>query len=366
MTQNNCDILVIGGGIFGIYTALYFSEKGYKVTILEKDTELMSKGTSNNQLRIHNGYHYPRSLYTSLNSNKYFKRFSTEFHHCINDQFQSIYCVSKKLSLCDSQQFENFCNSSKIHYEKTSFDFINYKEIESSYITEEYVYDTQLLKQEFLKRLNASKVIVKMECSIKGQEKNEQQFTVFTNQGNFSANTVINATYSSINSVNDLFGFKPHSLKYELCEIVVCKLDPKFRDFSITVMDGPFFSLMPDGKTGYHTLSSVRFTPHKTSTKSDHNFDDLLAEYEKAAADSKAPVNSNFEFMKRELQKFTKGIDVEFISSRYSIKPILTVSEISDSRPTLIHKHNSKPNFYSILSGKVNTIFDVESIDFDQ
>ena len=30
-------------------------------------------------------------------------------------------------------------------------------------------------------------------------------------------------------------------------------------------MDGPFFSVMPFGKTGMHSLTSVTFTPHLTS-----------------------------------------------------------------------------------------------------
>ncbi len=39
----------------------------------------------------------------------------------------------------------------------------------------------------------------------------------------------------------------------------------RLKNTGITVMDGPFFSLMPFGQTGLHSLTSVTFTPHETS-----------------------------------------------------------------------------------------------------
>ena len=38
-------------------------------------------------------------------------------------------------------------------------------------------------------------------------------------------------------------------------------------------MDGPFFSVMPYGNTGYHSLTSVTFTPHYTSREVLPSFD---------------------------------------------------------------------------------------------
>lgn len=45
------------------------------------------------------------------------------------------------------------------------------------------------------------------------------------------------------------------------------------KDVGLTVMDGPFFSLMPFGLTGLHSLSAVHFTPHKTSFEKLPHFD---------------------------------------------------------------------------------------------
>ena len=37
-------------------------------------------------------------------------------------------------------------------------------------------------------------------------------------------------------------------------------------------------------------------------------------------------------------------------------------SEIDDSRPTVIKQYSEKPYFYTVLSGKINTIYDLEEI----
>lgn len=55
------DFAIIGGGIFGIYAALYLSGKGLKVCVVEKEAELMKKASVVNQARLHSGYHYPEA-----------------------------------------------------------------------------------------------------------------------------------------------------------------------------------------------------------------------------------------------------------------------------------------------------------------
>ena len=56
--------------------------------------------------------------------------------------------------------------------------------------------------------------------------------------------------------------------------------------------------------------------------------------------------------------------EYEFIydSSLFSMKPILKASEIDDSRPTVIKKFSDSPTYVSVLSGKINTVYDLEEI----
>lgn len=48
--------------------------------------------------------------------------------------------------------------------------------------------------------------------------------------------------------------------------------------------------------------------------------------------------------------------------SPFSMKPILKASEIDDSRPTVIKQYSSDPTFVSVLSGKINTVYDLDEV----
>ena len=87
-------IIIIGGGYFGLYIAYYLGEKHYKVDLFEKSSELMSRASYNNQARIHNGYHYPRSVLTALRSRQSFPRFIKDFPSCVCNDFDK-YCYER-------------------------------------------------------------------------------------------------------------------------------------------------------------------------------------------------------------------------------------------------------------------------------
>lgn len=69
------DRIIIGAGLYGLYSALFCGKKGLSVLVLEKEPDSFSRATYINQARVHMGYHYPRSLSTAMKSAGYFKRF---------------------------------------------------------------------------------------------------------------------------------------------------------------------------------------------------------------------------------------------------------------------------------------------------
>ena len=52
--------------------------------------------------------------------------------------------------------------------------------------------------------------------------------------------------------------------------------------------------------------------------------------------------------------------------SLFSMKPILMSSEIDDSRPTVIRTYSRNPTFVSVLSGKINTVYDMDEVLGDE
>ncbi|MDD6186571.1 MAG: FAD-dependent oxidoreductase, partial [Oscillospiraceae bacterium] len=69
------DKIIIGAGLYGLYSAVYCGKKGESVLVLECDSVPFARATYINQARVHMGYHYPRSISTASKSRGYFDRF---------------------------------------------------------------------------------------------------------------------------------------------------------------------------------------------------------------------------------------------------------------------------------------------------
>src|SRR5581483_7031184 len=102
---------VIGGGTYGCFAALSLAElfAGARIAIVEAEADLMRRASYNNQARVHNGYHYPRSVLTALRSRVNAPRFAAEFKDAIYDQFEQVYAIGRQRSNVTAGQFEQFC-----------------------------------------------------------------------------------------------------------------------------------------------------------------------------------------------------------------------------------------------------------------
>src|SRR5258706_8327342 len=89
--------------------ALFLKNIFARVVILEKESQLMTKASYNNQARVHNGYHYPRNFVTALRSHINYKRFISDFPEAIDDTFLMAYAIAKNTSKVTSNQFIKLC-----------------------------------------------------------------------------------------------------------------------------------------------------------------------------------------------------------------------------------------------------------------
>ena len=180
----------------------------------------------------------------------------------------------------------------------------------------------------------------------------------------------MNATYAGINKIHNFLGFEYLPIKYELCEVILCEVSDNIKNVGLTVMDGPFFSLMPFGLTGYHSITTVSRTPHFTSYNELPPYEcSGDEEYKNNEEHKKACIHCNifpktaFPEMVQIAKKFlNEDIDIKYVKSLFTIKPILVASEIDDSRPTVIKQYSQNPDFYTVFSGKINTMYDLDEI----
>ncbi len=375
--DNKFDRIIIGAGLYGLYAALFCARRGLSVLVLEKEPDAFSRATYVNQARVHMGYHYPRSLSTAMKSAGYFKRFVDDYGFCIHSKFDQIYATSENFSWTNAQQFKDFCKAAGIRCDEVPASrWFQYKMCDGAFFTEEYTYDAHVLRDYFVDELaKHSNVTIKYSSEIKEIEQGADEYLIRLKSGEeFRSGFVLNATYASVNqilgkvvskndSVNDDF-----AIKYELCEIILCDVDDSLKGVGLTVMDGPFFSIMPFGLTGTHSLTSVTFTPHSTS------YDKVPTFSCQQGSSYCSPVslgNCNrcpnkpetaWEYMSHLARKYIKPeYGFRYKESLFSMKPILKSSEIDDSRPTAIKVYSDKPTFISVLSGKINTVYDLDS-----
>lgn len=363
--------VIIGAGLYGLYAAWICGKKGLRTIVLEKENESFKRATYINQARVHKGYHYPRSLSTAKKSADYFARFCDDFGFCIHSKFDQIYATSSDFSWTSAVQFEKFCKDADIYCKKAlTEEYFNEGVCDGAFLTEEFTYDAHILKDFFIRELKKiSNVEIVYNAKIYSIKQESDCYKITYNSNEIVSGFIVNVTYASVNQVLSMVGYDRFKIKYELCEIILCEVCEKLKKVGLTVMDGPFFSIMPFGRTNLHSLTSVSFTPHVTS----------YSEYPVFSCQGKAKdcsdrelgncntceykPQSAWEYMSKLAMKYIKPeYTFEYVSSLYSMKPILKSSEIDDSRPTVIKISHREPTFISVLSGKINTVYDLDQI----
>lgn len=369
------DKLIIGAGLYGLYAALYCARKGQRVTVLEIESAPFTRATYINQARVHMGYHYPRSLATARKSAGYFKRFVEDYDFCILFDFDQVYATSSHFSWTDAKEFQKFCRDADIPCKQLPVEEY-FKEgiCDGAFLTREYTYDAHILRDYFMEelaRFPGVQICYERQISrIVKQERTYDITAVFQGkEEHYEAPFVLNATYASVNQVLEKVEgvlAEPFGLKYELCEIILCRVNDKLKNVGLTVMDGPFFSIMPFGKTGCHSLTSVTFTPHDTSYDTTPQFPcgkegNCSGEWLGNCDSCDRRPKSAWEYMSALARKYMREeYEFSYERSLFSMKPILKASEIDDSRPTVIKTISMEPTFISVLSGKINTVYDLD------
>jgi len=374
MTQgaNEVDFAVIGAGAYGLHAAFILGKKGYQVGVFDVADGPFRRASYINQTRVHQGYHYPRSIYTALASIRYFERFNKDFQAAINDKFTKIYAISARNSFTSHRQFVRFCKNCGIPIREVDpRTYFNSGIIEGSYETKEFSFDPDILcRMQLEANSRFPNISYRFNRKLVGAERLESGYRLDFEGGEpvIARGGVVSCVYASVNQILRIFSFPLLDIQYEICEVSLGQASSELENIGITVMDGQFFSVMPFGKKGLHSMTAVDFTPHLTSRDPLPSFrcqDDPRSQCTPEHLDNcntcAARPRTAYRYMAQLARKYLKeDLTITYRNSLYAIKPILRVADIDDGRPTVVNKLSSEPLFVSVLSGKINTIYELE------
>jgi glycine/D-amino acid oxidase-like deaminating enzyme len=355
------DAVVIGGGFYGATLALELRHKLSRVALVEREMSLMKRASYSNQARVHNGYHYPRSILTALRSRQSYERFCQDYPDAISRDFTQVYAVARRLSKVNAQQYERFCRriGADIYPAPKEIRALFDEElIEAAFVVRESAFDAVAIARVLDDSLERNGVKVTIGCEAESIEAGSPNLVhvrdVSTGENSvIRSSNVFNCTYSATNRILEASSAPLFPLRHELAELALVEVPEHLKHVGITVMDGPFFSVMPFPATGHHSFSHVRYTPHLTWTESE-------------AAQPVIPKHgaSSFPHMLRDAIRYVPSLaGTRYVHSLWETKTILPNRDRDDSRPALIQRAGGA-NVWSIVGAKIDGIYDVlESVD---
>jgi glycine/D-amino acid oxidase-like deaminating enzyme len=358
----NYDAVTVGGGFYGCVLASALAQEGRRVLLLEKHADIMQRASYANQARIHQGYHYPRSLTTALRSRLSFARFVEEYPDCIDDSFLKYYAVPRNFSKVTAGQFRTFCQriGAPIRPAPRSVSAMFERSmIEEVFAVEEFAFNAVALKDRMWRRLREHRVEVRLNAGAQRVAQDAQgrlRLTVTDQQSEHEivAQELFNCTYSQLNEMLANSGLPLIPLKHELAEMALVVVPEVLQTVGVTLMCGPFFSCMPFPPRGLHTLSHVRYTPHCSWQDTEGDYVPPHDRFRAAAKVSQC--GSMLRDAARYLPVLKECLQVD---SLWEVKTVLPASERDDSRPILWKRHHGLRNLHCILGGKIDNVYDV-------
>lgn len=354
------DALVIGGGFYGLYLAEALAARVPRVLLAERGPDLMARASYANQARVHNGYHYPRSVLTAVRSRVNFPRFVEEFRPAVRSDFTKLYAVARRDSKVTAGQFAAAMRRVGATIDRAApadrrlFDAAL---VEDVFRVTEYAFDSSELKRLMAARVRRAGVEVRLNTPVeKVWPLPGGSVRARLTGGDVHAGLVVSCGYAGTNAVGAASGLPLIPLKHELTEMALVEVPDAVKGVGVTVMDGPFFSCMPFPPRGLHTLSHVRYTPHG------HWYDGLPGEgylppdEVSAAADRRTA----FPHMVRDAARYMPALSgCQYRGSLWEVKSVLPRSEADDSRPILFRPDHGLPNYHAVLGGKIDNVYDV-------
>ncbi len=343
-------IVIIGGGIHGLTTAIALADTNNKVIIIEKKKMLFQGTSGATHNRAHMGYHYPKSVETALECQKGLDYFKRMYPKTLFFPKKGYYIIAKEKSQTTKEEYIEFCHKIKVpcKIEWPPQDILKRELISAPFLSLEPIFNTDLLVQTLEKEATQKGVVFQkgIEVVSAKREKKNGEYTIDTKEGgdiggkdSIKADILVNATYAYSNNILKICGLEEFMTEYRLqtTEVVVVKSDIDIPP--LTIMDGRFISIMPYvGHENHYLVYDVENSV--VDEKKGYLYDDSNV------------FPSNYEKMVEKGHKYFQFMDkLKYVCSLWGSRPIPVDSAVQ-SRTTRLKRYESSPGFYSILEGK--------------
>ena len=352
------DVAIIGGGFFGCALALLFRSVTKRMVLLERGTALMERASAVNQARVHSGLHYPRNFTTARRSQRDFPLFVDAFRDCIVDDFRMLYAIARQKSRVSANRFEAMFRNMGAPIararpaDRALFDT---RAVEEVFECMECAFDWKRLRTHMTVRMEAQEIPVRLSTEAVRVGRRAAGGLDVTLAGGevLTASAVFNVSYAGLNGLLATSGEALLPLKHELAEIALVEPPPDLEGRAVTVMDGPFFSIMPFPAEGIYSLTHVLYTPHEAWTDAPGR----PSAYRTAEA---LPHRTRWRHMVQDATRYLPAMaETVYRRSLFDVKTVLVRNEDDDGRPILLQEQAGMPGLYSVLGGKVDNIFDL-------
>jgi len=344
-------VAVVGCGIFGASVALKLQSAGFDVVVFEKKNEILKGASLNNQNRLHLGFHYPRDDETAQQCIAGFQRFMDAYPESIASSFPNAYFIASEGSYTEPEDYIDFCSRNKLAYDLvTSSNFmVDVRGTSLGVLSKERVYDSKILAELIAKKISLKQIDLKLSSFVSALVYENGKYLLSVNgKQDLHFDAVVNCSYADINRLTSQLGYEVNSHQYEYTVVPIVKTNlPRV---GITIMDGPFMTLLPFGKGADSLLYHVENTVIARETAL-HLNPDWLDESRNPFAD--IDENEFFFSMREKCAQYIPAVaSAKLIGFLHRPRMVLAKKDDTDARPSLINRYGE--NYFTVFSGKID------------
>jgi hypothetical protein len=319
-------IAVIGAGWLGCHVA-HKLKQHHNVTLFDQSS-IFAGSSFFNQNRLHKGFHYSRNQKTRELCRNTFDAFIQDYPHLVSDIDQNYYVVPADTSLIDYGTFKSIFTYEQINFIESSV--LGFQNIEGSVIVDEKYIDpvkSRTFFQQELRDIFVMKTIGDVELDILSKQ----------------YDLVLNVTNNQLRPIPD------HYFELSLTLIYDRISTDKFG--SITMVDGPLFSIYPYRENQY-TVTDVEYTPLYVN----ESFNDII-KY-KTMFDSDIYYQNRIRnAIERKISYYYNQFLTDFVYNSYYTSVKVKRNSHSANRMPVIMKTG---NIITCVTGKIQGIYTLE------